>query len=74
MAIFIFPYNPVVYSAEPKKDNVLEIQFKKPGNKLQTRRYENVEPRIIYQLVNSQQPLTFFTQNIKNKYNVTVKS
>lgn len=68
----IFPHNPVLLCLR-YINNVLELDFKKPNNKLQTRIYQGVEKEKVYKLIYTKQPLIYFTQEIKNNYKVTIK-
>lgn len=61
-ATCIFVHNPVLISMVVNQENII-IEFKKYKKK-----YFNVPIKISYELFYSKQPLTYFNNNIKNKY------
>ena len=73
MPVCIFPYNPKLKSMYILPSGVVEIDFKKKGNKIETRVYHNMDKETAYKLFYSETPLVFFNQNIKNKFIVTIK-
>lgn len=68
-----FPYNPKLQGMNIIPAGPVEIDFKMKDKKIQTRVYHNMDKETAYKLFYSKTPLVYFTQNIKNKFIVTVK-
>lgn len=68
-----FPYNPKLQGMNILPTGVVEIDFKQKNKSIQTRVYHNMDKETAYKLFYSKTPLVYFTQNIKNKFIVTVK-
>lgn len=67
-----FHKNPIIYSME-YKDEILKLDFIKPGNKLQRRVYRSVPTNIVYKLFyhkSGTEAISTFTNLIKNQYKI----